>query len=62
MQTQRQQSDVLSKMKPKNSVKNLSAALQVVIDPLDNQLDTWVSKRPSKPNRLVVPKPSKLLL
>ena len=30
--------DVLSKRKPKNSAKNLSTALQVVIDPLDNQL------------------------
>ena len=30
--------DVLSKRKPKNSAKNLSAALQAVIDPLDNQL------------------------
>ena len=30
--------DVLSKRKPKNSVKNLSAALQAVIDLLDNQL------------------------
>ena len=29
---------MLSKMKPKNSAKNLSAALQKVIDPLDNQL------------------------
>ena len=30
--------DVLSKRKPKNSAKNLSAALQAVIDPPDNQL------------------------
>ena len=29
---------MLSKRKLKNSAKNLSAALQVVIDPLDNQL------------------------
>ena len=29
-------SNVLSKRKPKNLVKNLTAALQVVIDPLDN--------------------------
>ena len=29
---------MLSKKKPKNSVKNLSAALQAVINPLDNQL------------------------
>ena len=30
--------DVLSKRKPKNLTKNLSVALQAVIDPLDNQL------------------------
>ena len=30
--------DVLSKRKPKNSMKNLSTALQAVIDPLNNQL------------------------
>ena len=35
---QRQHLDVLSKRKPKNSAKNLFAALQAVIDPLDNQL------------------------
>ena len=29
---------MLLKRKPKNSVKNLSAALQAEIDPLDNQL------------------------
>ena len=29
---------MLSKRKPKNSMKNLSAALQAEIDPLDNQL------------------------
>ena len=29
---------MLSKRKPKNSAKNLSAALQAEIDPLDNQL------------------------
>ena len=29
---------MLSKRKPKNSMKNLSAALQVEIDPLDNRL------------------------
>ena len=29
---------MLSKRKPKNSAKNLSTALQAVIDPLDNQL------------------------
>ena len=30
--------DVLSKRKLKTSAKNLSVALQAVIDPLDNQL------------------------
>ena len=34
----RQHQDVLSKRKPKNLAKNLSTALQAVIDPLDNQL------------------------
>ena len=34
----REHRDVLSKKKPKNSAKNLSAAFQAVIDPLDNQL------------------------
>ena len=34
----RQHVDVLSKRKPKNLAKNLSAALKAVIDPLDNQL------------------------
>ena len=34
----RQHADVLSKRKLKNSVKKLSATLQPVIDPLDNQL------------------------
>ena len=29
---------MLSKGKPKNSMKNLSTTLQVEIDPLDNQL------------------------
>ena len=29
---------MLSKRKPKNSAKNLSAALQAEIDPLDNHL------------------------
>ena len=29
---------MLSKRKPKNSMKNFSAALQAEIDPLDNQL------------------------
>ena len=41
---------------------NLSAALQAVIDPLDNQLRYMGSKRPFKPNLPTVPKPSKLLL
>ena len=31
--------DMLSKRKPKNSVKNLSATLKAEIDPLDNQLE-----------------------
>ena len=30
--------DVFSKRKPKNLAKNLSATLQAIIDPLDNQL------------------------
>ena len=38
MQTQRQHSDVLSKRKPKSSVKNLSAAFQVVNNPLENKV------------------------
>ena len=54
--------DMLSKRKPKNSAKNLFAAVQAVIDSLDNQLGYMVSKRPSKPNLPIVPKPSKLLL
>ena len=36
MQTQRQHIDVLSKRKPKSSVKNLSTAPQVVNNPLEN--------------------------
>jgi len=36
MQTQGQQNDVLSKKKPKPSTYNLSAALQAVINPLEN--------------------------
>ena len=35
---------MLSKRKPKNSVKNLSTALQAVIDPLENQLG-YISKQ-----------------
>ena len=53
---------MLSKRKLKNSTKNLSAALQVVIDPLDSKLGYTNSKRPSKTNLPNVPKPSKLLL
>ena len=34
----RQHADVLSKRKLKNLAKNLSTALKVEIDPLDNQL------------------------
>ena len=36
MQTQGQHNDVLSKRKPKPSAKNLSAALQVISNPLEN--------------------------
>ena len=54
--------NVLSKRKPKNSAKNLSTALQGVIDPLDNQLGYTNSKRPSKPSLPNAPKPFKLLL
>ena len=43
---------MLSKRKLKNSTKNLSAALQVVIDPLDSKLGYTNSKRPS---RLIYP-------
>ena len=53
---------MLSKRKSKNSAKNLSATLQVVIDPLDNQLGYTNSKKPSKPNLPNAPEPSKLLL
>ena len=38
MQIQRQHSDVLSKRKPKSSTENLSAALQVVNNPLENKV------------------------
>ena len=38
MQTQGQHNDVLLKRKPKTSVKNLSAALQTVNNPLKNQV------------------------
>ena len=37
-------------MKPKSSVKNLSATLQVEIDPLVNKLEYMNNKRPSKPS------------
>ena len=36
MQTQGQHNDVLSKRKPKPLAQNLSAALQVVSNPLEN--------------------------
>ena len=49
------------KRKPKNSAKNLSTSLQVVNDPLENQLGYMTSNRPSKPNLPNAPKPSKLL-
>ena len=39
MQTQRQHSDVLSKRKLKSSAKNLSAALQTVNNPLNNEVE-----------------------
>ena len=52
---------MLSKRKPKNSAKNLSAALQAVNNPLENQLEYINSNRLSKPNLLDAPKPSKLL-
>ena len=52
---------MLLKRKPKNSAKNLSAALQAVNDPLENQLGYMNSNRPSKPNLPSAPKPSKLL-
>ena len=46
-------------MKPKNSVKNLSAILQVEIDPLVNKLEYMNNKRPSKPSLPNVLEPSK---
>ena len=52
---------MLLKRKLKNSTKNLSAALQAVNDPLENQLGCMNSNRPSKPNLPDAPKPSKLL-
>ena len=62
MQTQDNTPMCYQRENTKNSVKNLSTAFQVVINPLDNQLGSWVSKRPSKPNLPDAPKPSKLLL
>ena len=53
---------MLSKRKPKNSVKNLSAILQVEIDPLVNKLKYMNNKRPSKPSLPNVLKLCKLLL
>ena len=52
---------MLLKRKSKNSAKNLSATLQVVNDPVENQLGYMNSNRPSKPNLPNAPKPSKLL-
>ena len=52
---------MLSMKKPKNSAKNFFAALQVVNDPLENQLGYMNSNRPSKPNLPNAPKPSKRL-
>ena len=54
--------DVLSKRKPKNSAKNLSAALQELNDPLKNELKYTNNKRASKPNLPHVVEPSKLPL
>ena len=53
---------MLSKRKPKNSVKNLSATLQVEIDPLVNKLEYTNNKRPFKPSLPNILEPSKLLL
>ena len=53
---------MLSKRKSKNSAKNLSAALQAEIDPLDNQLGYKGEQEILQPNLPFVPKPSKLLL
>ena len=53
---------MLSKRKPKNSTKNLSVALQAVINPLKNKLEYMNNKKPSKPNPSHVLEPSKLLL
>ena len=50
------------KRKLKNTAKNLSATLQVEIDPLVNKLEYTNNKKPSKPNLLNVLESSKLLL
>ena len=47
---------------PKNSAKNLSATLQVKIDPLMNKLEYTNNKRPSKPSLPHALELSKLLL
>ena len=52
---------MLSKRKPKKLTKNLTATLQAVNDPLENQLGYKNSNRPSKPNLLDATKPSKLI-
>ena len=52
---------MLSKKKLKNSVKNLSTALQAVNDPLENQLGYMNDNRPSKTNLPNASKPSKSL-
>ena len=41
MQTQRQHSGVLSKRKPKYLAENLSATLQVVNNPLENEVGIY---------------------
>ena len=53
---------MLSKRKPKNSVKNFFAALKVEIDALVNKLKYTNNKRPSKPSLPNVLEPFKLLL
>ena len=52
---------MLSKRKPKNSSKNLFAALQAV-NPLKNEMEYMNNKRPSKPSLPYVLEPFKLLL
>ena len=53
---------MLSKRKPKNSMKNLSATLQVEIDPLVYKLEYKDIKRPFKPNLPNVLEPFKYQL